>query len=255
MNDVLNVSNVKKIYGSSGNICRALNDVSFVMKKGEFLGIMGPSGAGKTTLLNIVSTVDKATSGCVKINGEDILKITKDKISDFRGKEIGFIFQDFNLLDTLTIKENIALPLTITRVPVKEIEKRIEYLSKKLGISEILNKFPYEVSGGQKQRSAAVRAMIHNPSLILADEPTGALDSKSAEDLLETLNELNSTYEATIMLVTHDPFAASYCNRILFLKDGEIFTEINKGGTRKDFLKKILDVLAVLGGGGSYDVL
>lgn len=253
MSEVLSVQNIRKIYGSRGNTCTAIDDVSFDIKKGEFIGIMGASGAGKTTLLNVVSTVDKVTSGTVKINGRDITALDSKKLADFRGKELGFIFQDFNLLDTLTIKENIALPLTISNVKPKKIEEKIYDLSKKLGILDILDKFPYEVSGGQKQRGAAVRAMIANPSLILADEPTGALDSKSSTDLLETFTDLNETYKATIMMVTHDAFAASYCQRILFLKDGKIFTELNKGGTRKDFFKKILDVLAVLGG-DSHDV-
>ncbi|MCX7885073.1 MAG: ABC transporter ATP-binding protein [Caloramator sp.] len=249
MDSVLIVKNLRKIYGSKGNIYTALNDISIEIKEGEFVGVMGPSGAGKTTLLNIIATIDKPTSGSIFIDGDNILKMNEDKLSSFRRNKLGFIFQDFNLLDTLTLKENIILPLTLSKINPMEIEKRVNEISKNLGIDEILNKYPYEVSGGQKQRTAAARAIINKPKLILADEPTGALDSKSSTELLQSLSELNENNKATIMMVTHDAFAASYCKRILFIKDGEIFAELVKSGSRKQFFQKILDVLATLGGG------
>lgn len=250
MENVLKSTNLKKIYGSRGNVYTALNDISLDIKEGEFVGIMGPSGAGKTTLLNIISTIDKPTSGSVIIDNEDLSKMKEDKLASFRRNKLGFIFQDFNLLDTLTLKENIALPLALSKVNVKEIDKRVNEVACTLGISDILNKYPYEVSGGQKQRAAAGRAIITKPKLILADEPTGALDSKSSTELLEALSELNSNNKATIMLVTHDAFAASYCRRILFIKDGVLYTELVKGkASRKEFFQKIFDVLSAIGGG------
>jgi putative ABC transport system ATP-binding protein len=210
---------------------------------------MGPSGAGKTTLLNMISTIDRPTSGTVTIDGEDIVKMDEEKLSVFRRNKLGFIFQDFNLLDTLTVKENIVLPLSLSKVNLKEIKKRLKEVSEGLGIDDILNKYPYEISGGQKQRTAAARAIIGRPALILADEPTGALDSKSSTELLQALSNLNENNKATIMMVTHDAFAASYCRRIIFIKDGLLFTELIRGGSRKEFFQKILDVLKTLGGG------
>lgn len=251
MSNVLSAKNVTKVYGSRGNIYTALHDISLEIAEGEFVGIMGPSGAGKTTLLNIVSTIDRPSSGAVLIDNNDIVKMNEDTLSSFRRNKLGFIFQDFNLLDTLTVKENIALPLALSKVSVKEIDKRIKDIADILGIWDILNKYPYEVSGGQKQRTAAARAIINNPKLILADEPTGALDSKSSTELLQALSELNENNKATIMMVTHDAFAASYCKRILFIKDGKLFTELVRGGSRKEFFQKILDVLAALGGDNS----
>lgn len=248
MNNVLVTKNVKKVYGSRGNIYTALQDINFEIKEGEFVGIMGPSGAGKSTLLNIISTIDTPSSGIITVDGEDIVKMNEDKLSIFRREKLGFIFQDFNLLDTLTIKENIALPLALSKVNHKKIEERVDKIADVLGIKDILNKYPYEVSGGQKQRGAAARAIINKPKLVLADEPTGALDSKSSTELLQCLTDLNENNEATIMMVTHDAFAASYCKRILFIKDGKLFTELIRGGSRKEFFQKILDVLAVLGG-------
>lgn len=209
---------------------------------------MGPSGAGKTTLLNMVATIDRPTSGSIRIDGADPAKMNEEQLASFRRNKLGFIFQDFNLLDTLTIRENIILPLALAHVQVSEIERRGYETALMLGIEDILNKYPYEVSGGQQQRTAAARAIIHKPSLILADEPTGALDSKSSAGLLQCLSELNERNSASIMLVTHDAFAASYCSRILFIKDGSLFTELIKGGSRKEFFSKILDVLAVMGG-------
>lgn len=248
-NEILKVSNIEKYYGKNGNITKAINNISFTVNKGEFVGIMGASGSGKTTLLNCISTIDKASSGHIYINNKDITKLSSKKIAKFRREELGFIFQDFNLLDTLTAYENIALALTICEVSYEEINKRILEIAKKLNIKDILNKYPYEMSGGQKQRVAAARAIITNPALILADEPTGALDSKSAKILLESMEKLNKELEATIMMVTHDAFTASYAERILFIKDGKIFNEIIKGNdSRNKFFDRIIEVITLLGG-------
>lgn len=250
MKNVLYAKKIKKIYGSRGNVYTALQEIDLEIKEGEFVGIMGPSGAGKTTLLNILSTIDQPSSGEIMIDGSDVVKMSEDELSSFRRERLGFIFQDYNLLDTLTIKENIVLPLALAKVNAREIEQRVEEIANKFGIKEILSKFPYQVSGGQKQRTAASRAIISKPSLIFADEPTGALDSKSATELLQSLSGLNEQERATIMMVTHDAFAASYCKRVLFIKDGAIFTELVKGNqSRKEFFEKILNVLSVLGGG------
>ncbi|CEH27991.1 bacitracin ABC transporter ATP-binding protein [Aneurinibacillus migulanus] len=250
MKNVLYAKKIKKIYGSRGNVYTALQEIDLEIKEGEFVGIMGPSGAGKTTLLNILSTIDQPSSGEIMIDGSDVVKMSEDELSSFRRERLGFIFQDYNLLDTLTIKENIVLPLALAKVNAREIEQRVEEIANKFGIREILSKFPYQVSGGQKQRTAASRAIISKPSLIFADEPTGALDSKSATELLQSLSGLNEQERATIMMVTHDAFAASYCKRVLFIKDGAIFTELVKGNqSRKEFFEKILNVLSVLGGG------
>ncbi|KAJ49207.1 putative ABC transport system ATP-binding protein [Clostridium tetanomorphum] len=248
MSIVVETKNLKKIYGSKGNIYTALDDINLQINEGEFVGIMGPSGAGKSTLLNVISTIDKPTSGNISIGGENILNLNENALSSFRRNKLGFIFQDFNLLDTLTLKENIMLPLTLSKIKVTLIERRVTEVAEALGISNILEKYPYEVSGGQKQRTAAARAIITNPTLVLADEPTGALDSKSSKDLLQCLTDLNENINATIMMVTHDAFAASYCKRILFIKDGRLFTELVKGNSsRKEFFQKILDVLATIG--------
>lgn len=249
MEKVLEVKNIEKYYGNKGNLTKAINNISFDVFKGEFVGIMGASGSGKTTLLNCISTIDKVTSGDIIVNNNDITKLKGNALNKFRREELGFIFQDFNLLDTLTNYENIALALTIQQVKPKEIESRVRDISKKLGIEEILNKYPYEISGGQKQRVASARAIITNPKLVLADEPTGALDSKSARMLLENFEYLNNDLKATIVMVTHDAFTASYCKRILFIKDGKIFNELVKGNsTRKEFFDKIIDVVTLLGG-------
>lgn len=247
MKNVLKVRNLKKVYGSRGNTFTALNGIDLDAEEGEFIGIMGPSGAGKTTLLNIISTIDNPTSGEIIIGGDDITKFNEDKLSSFRKENLGFMFQDYNLLDTLTLGENIALPLSLSKIKVKEIEKRLVQVSKLLGIRDILDKYPYEVSGGQKQRAAASRAIITNPKMILADEPTGALDSRASEELLQALSDLNSTHGATILLVTHDAFAASYCKRILFIKDGLLFSELVKGTmSRQEHFKRILKVLEAI---------
>ncbi|WP_310601793.1 ABC transporter ATP-binding protein [Anaerosporobacter sp.] len=249
MNTILTVEHVKKIYGSKENQTKALDDISFDVEEGEFIGIMGVSGSGKTTLLNCISTIDTVTSGLIEIDGSDITKLKGNKLSDFRREKLGFIFQQFNLLDTLTAYDNIALALSILKVSVKEIDARIRQVAELLNIKEVLEKYPYEMSGGQQQRVAAARAIITNPALILADEPTGALDSKSAKMLLNQLTELNDNQNATIMMVTHDSFSASYCKRILFIKDGRIFHELRKEtNTRNEFYQKILSVVAKLGG-------
>ena len=216
MKPILEVENLEKYYGNRGNITKAVDNINFCVNEGEFVGIMGPSGSGKTTLLNCISTIDTVTSGHIRINDKDITTLKKDNLSKFRRNELGFIFQDFNLLDTLTAYENIALALTIQKVKTAEIEKRVHDAARKLDIMDTLEKYPYQLSGGQKQRIAAARALITNPSLILADEPTGALDSKSSRMLLDSMERMNQEYYATIMMVTHDAFTASYAQRILF---------------------------------------
>ena len=249
MNEILKIKNVEKYYGNKGNIVKAIDDISFTVVEGEFIGVMGPSGSGKTTLLNTISTIDEVSSGHIYLGGEDLTEITPKNIAKFRRENLGFIFQDFNLLDTLTIHENIALALTINRTKKTEIDGKVLKVAKELGIEDLLSKYPYEVSGGQKQRTACARALITNPKLILADEPTGALDSRSAQMLIEMISNLNKSLGATILMVTHDSFTASYCDRILFIKDGKIFTELVKGkNTRKQFFNQILDVVALLGG-------
>jgi putative ABC transport system ATP-binding protein len=249
MGKVLEVKSIEKYYGNKSNLTKAIDNISFTVEKGEFVGIMGASGSGKSTLLNAISTIDKVTSGHILVNGEDITKLKGNKLNKFRREELGFIFQDFNLLDTLTAYENIALALTIQGKNVREIDERVNEMAEKLGIKEILKKYPYQVSGGQKQRIASARAIITNPKLVLADEPTGALDSKSARQLLENFEFLNQKMNTTILMVTHDAFTASYANRILFIKDGKIFNEIIKGNdTRKQFFEKIIEVQTLLGG-------
>lgn len=249
MEKILEVKQIEKYYGNKGNITKAIDNISFTVESGEFVGIMGASGSGKTTLLNCISTIDRVTAGNIYINNQDITKLKGNKLNQFRREELGFIFQDFNLLDTLTCYENIALALTIQKVNPKEIKKRVEEIADKLGIKEILKKYPYQISGGQKQRIASSRAIITNPKLVLADEPTGALDSKSARQLLENFEYLNKTLGATILMVTHDAFTASYASRILFIKDGKIFNELKRGSnTRKEFFSKIIEVVTLLGG-------
>ena len=249
MSNVLEVKNIEKYYGNKSNLTKAISGISFNVAEGEFVGIMGASGSGKTTLLNCISTIDRVTAGTILINNQDITKLKGNKLNKFRREELGFIFQDFNLLDTLTAYENIALALTIQKVNPHEIDKRVKEVAKKLNISEILNKYPYQISGGQKQRVASARAIITNPKIVLADEPTGALDSKSARQLLETFESLNQNLGATILMVTHDAFTASYADRIIFIKDGKIFNEIIKGkDTRKEFFEKIIEVQTLLGG-------
>ena len=249
MNEVLKIEHLKKYYGNSNNITKAVDDITFNIKEGEFVAIMGASGSGKTTLLNTIATIDNVTSGHIYVGGIDITTLKEKDVANFRKDNLGFVFQDFNLLDTLSIGVNIAMSLVINGENPEAVDKKVNDIAKKLGIESILEKFPYEVSGGQKQRAACARALINKPKLILADEPTGALDSKSSRMLLETMEEMNEKLNATIMMVTHDAFSASFCERILFLKDGKIFNEIYKGDkTRKEFFNEILDVLTLLGG-------
>lgn len=250
MEHILTLKQVKKYYGGGmHNITKAVDGISMYVDKGEFVAIMGASGSGKTTLLNCISTIDTVTSGYIYVNNQDITKIKEKDLADFRRGNLGFIFQDFNLLDTLTIEENISMSLIINKRNPGDINKLVQDIAGKLGISDILPKFPYEVSGGQKQRCACARALINEPGLLLADEPTGALDSKSSRLLLETMSEINKKMQASILMVTHDPFSASFCERILFLKDGKIFNEIFKmEKSRKDFFNEILDILTLLGG-------
>ncbi len=248
MENVLKIENIEKYYGSKSSLTKAIDNISFSVNKGEFVAIMGASGSGKTTLLNCISTIDKVTSGHIYVNDLDITKLKGNNLNKFRREELGFIFQDFNLLDTLTSYENIALSLAILNTKYKEIDERIKRVAKELNITNVLNKYPYQMSGGEKQRVASARAIITNPKLVLADEPTGALDSKSSKMLLEKLSYLNSEYNSTILMVTHDAFTASYANRVIFIKDGKIFSEIHKDGTRKEFFDKIIDVVTILGG-------
>ena len=249
MNELLKIDNIQKYYGARSSLTKALDGLSFSVAKQEFVAIMGASGSGKTTLLNCISTIDRVTAGHIYLGDIDITKLKGNKLDRFRREGLGFIFQDFNLLDTLTGYENIALALSIQNVPYKEIEKRVSKLAKELDITNVLNKYPYEMSGGQKQRIASIRAIITNPKLVLADEPTGALDSKSSRMLLEKFNYLNQELAATILMVTHDAFTASYASRVIFIKDGKIFSELHKGdSTRKEFFDKIIDVVTVLGG-------
>lgn len=246
---VLDVRHIEKVYGSRNNVTHALRDVSFTVARGEFVGIMGASGSGKSTLLNCVSTIDAVTSGSVLVNGEDITRLKSQKLTRFRREQLGFIFQDSNLLDTLTGFENIALALTVKGESTASIKPRVQAIARTLGVDEVLGKYPYQMSGGQKQRIAAARAMVADPKLVLADEPTGALDSRSATVMLETLSMMNADLHATIMMVTHDSFAASFASRILFIKDGAVFNEIRRGATsRGDFFNRIMEVVTFLGG-------
>jgi len=251
VNTLLEVIDIEKYYGFKSNITKAVNGISFRVENGEFIGIMGASGSGKTTTLNCISTIDKVTSGSIIIDGHDITKLKSKALSAFRRDKLGFIFQDFNLLDTLTGFENIALALTIHRKSPDEIENKVRDIARVLGIEKVLGKFPYQMSGGEKQRVASARAMITEPKLVLADEPTGALDTKSSRHLLSCFEKMNNSMNATILMVTHDPLAASYCHRILFIKDGKLFNELNRGQkSQAVFYKDIIDVLTLLGGDG-----
>ncbi|QJC53277.1 ABC transporter ATP-binding protein [Paenibacillus albicereus] len=247
--NVLEVKALGKIYSTKGEVSyKALDGIDLAVQPGEFVGVMGPSGSGKTTLLNLLATIDKPTSGSISVRGIDPSGLSDRKLALFRRRELGFVFQDFNLLDTLNLKENIALPLVLEGKPPAQIERALQPVASLLGIAAILEKRPYEVSGGQKQRAAIARAIIHEPSLLLADELTGNLDSKAAKDVMESLKDLNERLGATVLMVTHDPFSASYCKRILFIKDGRFFSEIRRGDNRQAFFQQILDSLSVLGG-------
>ena len=249
MSDYIRVCDVEKYYGSGSHVTKAVDRVNFTVEKGEFVGVMGASGSGKTTLLNMLSTIDRVTAGHIFYGDTDITELSEDGLSEFRKRNLGFVFQDYNLLDTLTIEENIILAMTIQNKGKEEMKEKCGMMMKLLGIEDIKGKFPYQVSGGQKQRCACARALINRPKLLLADEPTGALDSRSAQTLLETFLRMNEELAATIFMVTHDAFSASYCSRILFLKDGKIFHELIRGGReRRVFLNEILDVLSLTGG-------
>ncbi len=252
MEPILQIEHMEKYYGSKSSLTKAVDDLSFTVEKGEFVAIMGASGSGKTTLLNCISTIDRVSAGHIYVNGEDVTHLKGNSLNKFRREQLGFIFQDFNLLDTLTAKENIALALSIQNVPAERIEQEVNRVALALGIQTELEKYPYQMSGGQKQRVAAARAIITNPKLVLADEPTGALDSKSARMLLERLGYLNVQLLATILMVTHDSFTASYASRVIFIKDGRLFHELCRGGdSRKIFFDKIIDVVTLLGGDAS----
>ena len=249
---VLSVRNLEKVYGGRGTQTRALDDVSLDVERGEFVAIMGASGSGKSTLLNCVSTIDSATSGRILVDGADVSSMRGRDLARFRRERLGFVFQDSNLLDTLTARENVALPLTISRVAAGETLSRVEGVARRLGIEKCLDKYPYQLSGGQQQRVAAARALVTRPSLIMADEPTGALDSKSARLLLECLEQLNRELSATVLMVTHDSFAASYTGRVVFIRDGRVFTELRRGDMgRREFFDRIMQVIAMMGGEGS----
>ena len=252
MSIVIETKNLKKVYGLKGMVSNALDGLDLQVEKGEFLGIMGPSGAGKTTLLNIISTIDEPTSGSYFFEETDMREIKGKALATFRKNKIGFIFQDFNLLDTMSVQDNIALPLALSKVNHDEIIKKVNEMAGFLGLKDHLSKYPYQLSGGQKQRTAAARALITSPSVIFADEPTGALDSKSAAELLQCLTQLNEKFKTTIIMVTHDAFAASYCRRIMFIKDGKIHAKLDKNGERKEFFQRIMDMVASMSGGTDY---
>ncbi|PAQ14062.1 bacitracin ABC transporter ATP-binding protein [Bacillaceae bacterium SAOS 7] len=246
---ILEATKIHKSYGNKFNKQEVLKGIDLNIEKGEFVSIMGASGSGKTTLLNVLSSIDQVSLGNIKINGKEMTNMKEKQLAEFRKHHLGFIFQDYNLLDTLTVKENILLPLSIMKVSKQEADQRFQTLAMELGIQDLKDKYPSEISGGQKQRTSAARAFIHHPSIIFADEPTGALDSKSASDLLNKLSELNQKRQATIIMVTHDPVAASYCSRVIFIKDGQIYTQLNKGNEdRQVFFQDIMKTQGVLGG-------
>lgn len=250
MDEIITTCNLTKTYGAfkGAKEVTAIKDITLNIKKGDFVGVMGPSGSGKTTLLNILSGLDQATSGDIRIGKSDVTKMSKDELILYRRKHIGYIFQDFNLMDSLTVKENIALPLILDRISPKVIDQKVRELMEFFAIEELTDKYPYHISGGQKQRVAAARALIHNPVVCFADEPTGNLDSKSSANVMNMLTTINKEKMATILMVTHDAFAASYCKRIIFIKDGEIHFEIQSNGDRKQFFDKILEAQSILGG-------
>lgn len=246
---ILEAKKIHKSYGNKFNKQEVLKGIDITIEKGEFVSIMGASGSGKTTLLNVLSSIDRVSDGTIQIEGKEMTQMKEKQLAEFRKHHLGFIFQDYNLLDTLTVKENILLPLSIQNVSKKEAEQKFQTLANELGILDLKDKYPNEISGGQKQRTSAARAFVHDPSIIFADEPTGALDSKSASDLLNKLSELNEKRQATILMVTHDPVAASFCNRVIFIKDGQIYTELYKGDQdRQTFFKDIMKTQGVLGG-------
>ncbi|SEB11960.1 bacitracin transport system ATP-binding protein [Paenibacillus sp. ov031] len=246
---ILEAKKIHKVYGNKLNKQEVLKGIDLGVSKGEFVGIMGPSGSGKTTLLNVLSSIDRVSQGTIEIEGQEFTGMKEKRLAEFRKDYLGFIFQDYNLLDTLTVKENVLLPLSITSIPKQEAHLKFEQIARELGIYELKDKYPSEISGGQKQRTSAARAFVHDPSIIFADEPTGALDSKSASDLLGKMGDMNRKHQATIIMVTHDPFAASYCSRVIFIRDGQIYTQLNKGDeSRQSFFNDIIKTQGVLGG-------
>ncbi|MEK3774476.1 MULTISPECIES: ABC transporter ATP-binding protein [unclassified Paenibacillus] len=246
---ILEAKKIHKVYGNKLNKQEVLKGIDLGVSKGEFVGIMGPSGSGKTTLLNVLSSIDRVSQGTIDIEGKEFTGMKEKQLAEFRKHHLGFIFQEYNLLDTLTVKENVLLPLSITSIPKQEAHWKFEQIARELGIYELKDKYPSEISGGQKQRTSAARAFVHEPSIIFADEPTGALDSKSASDLLGKLSDMNSARKATIIMVTHDPVAASYCSRVIFIRDGQIYTQLNKGDeSRQSFFNDIIKTQGVLGG-------
>ncbi|KEO82602.1 ABC transporter ATP-binding protein [Tumebacillus flagellatus] len=251
---ILKAGSLTKVYGAKagGVLSRALNGINLEVEKGEFVGVMGPSGSGKTTLLNLLAGIDKPSGGELEINGHHVNRMSSKELALFRRRQLGFVFQDFNLLDTLTLAENVGLPLTLDGQKGRPVLERVQNLLGYFGLHEQMHKYPYEVSGGQQQRTAVARAVVHNPSLLLADEPTGNLDSASARALLDVFQKLNDERQATILMVTHDPFAASFCKRVVFIKDGQVYTQIDRVGDRQAFFQKILDTLAVLEGGSAH---
>lgn len=251
MKDYIRVCDIEKYYGTDKTVTKAVDRVSFAVEQGEFIGVMGASGSGKTTLLNMLSAIDRVTAGHIFYEDTDITELSEAQIARFRKDNLGFVFQEYNLLDTLTLEENIMLAMSLRKEKKSVIEKECREMLRLLGIEEVKDQFPYQVSGGQKQRCACARALVNHPKLILADEPTGALDSRAAQTLLETFTRMNQEQKATIFMVTHDAFSASYCGRILFLKDGKIFHELIRGEkSRRAFLNEILDVLSLTGGEG-----
>ncbi|KAB3530476.1 ABC transporter ATP-binding protein [Alkaliphilus pronyensis] len=248
--EILRVNSLTKVYNAfkGAKEVKALDGISLSIGKGEFVAIMGPSGSGKTSLLNILSGVDKGTSGEVYLNNRDITTMKKDEVTLFRRKNIGYIFQDFNLLDSLTLEENIALPLILDKVNPKNIENRVNELMSFFNIEDLKKKYPYNISGGEKQRVAAARALINDPAIVFADEPTGNLDSKSSNNIMGIMGKMNQDISSTVLMVTHDPFAASFCKRVIFIKDGKVKMEINSNGDRKQFFDKILEVQSIIGG-------
>ncbi|UQZ32228.1 bacitracin ABC transporter ATP-binding protein [Paenibacillus sp. PK3_47] len=246
---ILQANKIYKTYGNKFNKQEVLKGIDLQVNKGEFVGIMGASGSGKTTLLNVLSSIDRVSQGTIEIEGKEFTGMKEKQLAEFRKHHLGFIFQEYNLLDTLTVKENVLLPLSITGISKKDAHQKFDQVSKELGIHELKDKYPAEISGGQKQRTSAARAFVHDPSIIFADEPTGALDSKSASDLLNKLSDMNSKRQATIVMVTHDPVAASYCSRVVFIRDGQIYTQLNKGDeSRQSFFNDIIKTQGVLGG-------
>ncbi|WP_309297196.1 ABC transporter ATP-binding protein [Lapidilactobacillus luobeiensis] len=247
------VKQVSKNFGARQNLVRALNNISFKIERGEFVGVMGPSGAGKTTLLNVMSTIDQPTMGRVYLAGQEITTLPERDLAEFRRNNIGFIFQDFNLLPALSVRENLVMILSMLRLPADQVEQRLAYFSERLNLAELMSRYPNELSMGQKQRVAAARALMTRPQIVFADEPTGSLDSKSATELLQYLATINLEDETTIMMVTHDAFTASYCNRIIFIKDGALYSEVVRSGSRRQFFHQIIDMQAAIGGGNLSD--